>query len=187
MKRTVVERLGGETGLFCESPLSLWGRRRSAPVNRRPYRRQLDGEINDAPGYLEGSDMTVWCDHKLTQLSSDHYDVRMRTGDTRVYVRGAASRRAVGVAYADGLAVFKRDFWQETPASLEVCRMNSATAEMRLWFYSPDAEPIDLHERPSQPLLRELPRDAQHPNGVAPIITIRSGPRRGCQDRSSSL
>ncbi|MBQ8654706.1 MAG: hypothetical protein IJ507_07180 [Clostridia bacterium] len=137
-------RLGGETGLFCESPLSLWDRRKQ----NDPYRRQLAGKINPAPSHLCDSDMTIWRDYKLTQLSSDHYDIRKRTGDSRVYVRGGAGRRAMGVAYAGsvggGLALFRRDFWQKAPSSLEINHTTSSTAEMKLWFYSPDGEPMDL-------------------------------------------
>lgn len=136
-------RLGGETGLFCESPMLLWNRRRNPEV----YRAQLEGQLTTPPATME-PDMTVWSDYKLTQLSSTHYDISKRTSAHRVYVRGAAGQRAMGVGYAGGsqggLAVFKRDFWQKAPASIEINGMSSAYATIRLWFHSPDGQRMDM-------------------------------------------
>ena len=137
-------RIGGESGLFCESPKSLWTR--NDPDGA--YRRQLKGEITpEAQGILQ-NDMTVWNDYKITQLSSDHYDISKRTGAHCVYVRGAAGKRAMGIAYAGGtnggMAVFKRDFWQKSPASMEILGMKEPRAAIRLWFYSPEGQPMDM-------------------------------------------
>ena len=136
-------RLGGESGLFCESPMLLWTRN----IDPEIYRNQLDGKLTSIPPTMP-PDMTVWQDYKLTQLSSTHYDISKRTNEKRVYIRGSAGQRAMGIGYAGGanggLAVFKRDFWQKAPASIEINGMNSAKATMRVWFYSPDGQPMDM-------------------------------------------
>jgi hypothetical protein len=42
------------------------------------------------------------------------------------------------------MAVFKRDFWQKFPASIEACGMNTPLATLKIWFWSPEAQPIDM-------------------------------------------
>jgi len=145
-------RFGGESGLFAESPKSLWNRRNRNYDNF--YADQLDGKevLFDAQMLL--NDMTEWNDFKQVQLSSEEYVVSKRTGENCVYVRGANGRRALGIAYAggsqNGLALFQRDFWQKHPSSFEACNMLADTATLKTWFWSPDAPPMDLRRYDSK-------------------------------------
>ena len=137
-------RFGGETGLFCESPRSIW----KWTVDRDLYQKQLNGiETPETQEILTG-DMTVWSDYQLLQQTSDHYDIRKRTQPTCTWVRGAAGRRSLGVAYAGGtnggIAVGRRKFWEKAPSALEVLGMNTPEATVRIWFYSPEAPAIDM-------------------------------------------
>ncbi|MDR0451212.1 MAG: hypothetical protein LBH26_08090 [Treponema sp.] len=139
-------RFGGESGLFAESPKSLWVRQKRD--YDKFYEDQLDGKevLFDAQTML--NDMTAWNDFKMTQLSSEEYVISKRTQNTCVYVRGANGRRSMGLAYAggpnNGIALVKKDFWQKAPASFEACGMLENTATLKAWFWSPDAQPMDL-------------------------------------------
>ena len=144
-------RFGGETGLFCESPRSVWkNSRKTAYASQRElmYRRQLAGEITQETQEILTGDMTVWNDYQILQHYSDHYEIRKRTQENCVWVKGAAGKRSLGVAYAGGenggLGLFRRDFWQKSPSMLEICGMNTPEAVARIWFYSPEAPAIDM-------------------------------------------
>ena len=139
-------RFGGESGLFAESPKSLWVRQ-----NReydKFYADQLDGKEVLFDAQLLLNDMTEWNDFKQTQLSAEEYVISKRTNNNCVFVRGANGRRALGVAFAgdskNGLSVFKKDFWHKHPSSFEVCGMLEDTSTIKTWFWSPDAQPMDL-------------------------------------------
>ena len=144
-------RFGGETGLFCESPRSIWknSRKTAHPSEREQmYRKQLKGEITPETQEILTGDMTVWSDYQLLQHYSDHYEIRKRTQAGCVWVKGAAGRRSLGVAYAGGenggVGLVRRNFWQKAPSMLEVCGMNTPEATARVWFYSPEAPAIDM-------------------------------------------
>lgn len=136
-------RFGGETGLFCESPRSLWTR--GGPDDA--YRRQLAGEITVASPDAQ-EDMTVWRDYRMTQLTSNRYDIAKRTGENCVWVRGAAGGRSLGIAYLGGenggITAFKRDFWQKYPAGFEILDASAAIGRLRVWLYSPQGAPMDM-------------------------------------------
>ena len=139
-------RFGGDTGLFCESPKSLWVRQKREYDEL--YAQQLEGKdiLFDAQMML--NDMTEWNDFKLTQLSSRNYDVKKRTDERCVYVRGASGSRSLGIAYIggskNGFAAFKKDFWQKFPSSIEACDMLKDTAKLKVWLWSPDGDAIDM-------------------------------------------
>ena len=139
-------RFGGETGLFAESPKSLWVRQKAE--YDQFYADQLDGKEVLFDAQLMMNDMTEWNDFKQIQVSANEYVISKRTQPGCVYVRGANGNRAMGLAYAggakNGLAVFKRDFWQKHPSALEACNMRENTATLKVWFWSPDAPSMDM-------------------------------------------
>ncbi|MGI5899991.1 MAG: hypothetical protein ACOX8S_08750 [Christensenellales bacterium] len=139
-------RFGGETGLFCESPKSLWVRQKREYDDY--YKQQLEGRevLFDAQMML--NDMTEWNDFKITQLSSRNYDIKKRTGEGCVYVRGANGARALGIGYiggtGGGMAAFKKDFWQKFPSSIEANNLLKEKATLKVWLWSPDGDAIDM-------------------------------------------
>ena len=64
-------RFGGETGLFSESPRSLWEMRPSEGDTK--YLQQLKGIEVIGDQTLMTSDMTEWNDFKMTQLSPSDF------------------------------------------------------------------------------------------------------------------
>jgi len=139
-------RFGGETGLYADSPKSLWVRQNRA--YDQFYADQLDGKEVLFDQQMLLNDMTEWNDFKQVQLSAEEYVVYKRTSKECVDVRCVSGKRALGIAYAGdtkrGLSVFQRDFWQKHPSSFEVNNMLTETATMKTWFWSVDANPMDM-------------------------------------------
>jgi len=139
-------RFGGETGMFADSPKSLWVRQKRE--YDKFYADQLDGKEVLYDAQLLLNDMTEWDDYKQTQLSAEEYVISKRTGEGCVMVRCANGSRALGVAFAGdskrGLSLFQRDFWQKHPSSFEITGMRGDTATLKTWLWSPDAAPMDM-------------------------------------------
>lgn len=148
-------RLAGDTGWFGDSPKGLMTFRLTEHIVPR-YREQLAGkpvafdtaDDRDAVFLRLLQDSAVWGDFKLTQLSPDSYNIRKRTGEGCSWVRALGGQRARGVVYAGsgqgGIGVGVRHFWRQAPAGLEVRGMAGAEASITAWFWSPDAEAMDL-------------------------------------------
>lgn len=146
-------RFAGDTGLFSESPKHLRTTRTTGKYEEL-FRRQTAGEIiafdpeEDARflGLIEES--AVWDSAKLVQQSSDSYTISKRTQEGCAWIRAAVGCRSQGLAYAGaeqgGLAAGIRHFWQKHPSSLELNGLSGETASMTLWFWSPDAQAMDL-------------------------------------------
>ncbi|RRJ67434.1 hypothetical protein EHV15_06190 [Paenibacillus oralis] len=146
-------RFAGERGLFSESPKTLHTRR-----TKGRYRELFAGQTAgrkvafdpDQDAYFLGllDDSATWDAFKLVQDSSEHYRIAKRTGAGCSWVKAADGRRAGGLGYAGseggGLAVGLKDFWQKHPSGLEVTGMAGEEAKLTVWFWSPDAEAMDL-------------------------------------------
>ncbi|OXM82821.1 hypothetical protein CF651_29335 [Paenibacillus rigui] len=146
-------RFAGDTGLFIESPKHLMTIRTTGKYEEL-FKRQSAGEKvafdpeEDARfiGLIEES--AVWDSYKLVQQSADSYTISKRTQEGCAWIRAAAGNRSNGLVFAGGehggLAAGVRNFWRKHPSSLELSGLSKETAEMTLWFWSPDAPAMDL-------------------------------------------
>ncbi|MBB2947296.1 hypothetical protein FB565_007064 [Actinoplanes lutulentus] len=87
-------------------------------------------------------------DYKLTQLSADGFQVSKRTSAGHGWIPVDAGTRAGGLGYVGGpergCAFGMRNFWQLHPAQLDIRAAASAEAEVTVWWWSPEAPPMDL-------------------------------------------
>jgi hypothetical protein len=146
-------RFAGDTGLFSESPKHLMTIRTTGKYEEL-FQRQTAGEMvsfdpqEDARfiGLIEES--AVWDSFKLVQQAADSYTISKRTQEACSWIRAAVGNRSNGLVYVGaengGLAAGVRNFWKKHPSSLELNDLSKETAEMTLWFWSPDASPMDL-------------------------------------------
>lgn len=91
----------------------------------------------------------AWNDYRLTQLSSDGFNLKKRTKSGQSWVKIPGGTRSGGLAYlgggsVGGLAVGLRDFWKKYPTSLDISNAATDTGSITLWLYSPQAGPMDL-------------------------------------------
>lgn len=145
-------RFAGDTGFFAESPKNL-ATFRTIGRYKELYEKQFRGENiefddNDMPFVNLLNESAVWNYFKLIQKSADDYVILKRTKEYCCWIEAARGRRSKGMAYIgcqdNGVAVGMKYFWQKYPTSLEVEGMQSDVAKLNLWFWSPDAETMDL-------------------------------------------
>ncbi|MFH0178841.1 Tat pathway signal sequence domain protein [Streptomyces cacaoi] len=139
-------------GLFAEAVQGITGLRRDPGAavraaqiagERLPDTTTWDTRVADRLAYIP-----QWGDFTLTQPTADGYLVRKRTKAGHGWIQAAAGGRAGGFGYvggaSGGLSFGLRDFWQRHPTQLDVRGAATAAAEVTLWLYAPEAQPLDL-------------------------------------------
>jgi hypothetical protein len=92
--------------------------------------------------------IAVWDSFKVEQLSPDSFSLDKRTGPASSWLHISNGHRAAGMAFvgdvSGGLAVGVKRFWEKYPSELEITGASAAAAELKIWFWSPDAPAMDL-------------------------------------------
>ncbi|MGM7723816.1 exo-rhamnogalacturonan lyase family protein [Metabacillus sp. Hm71] len=145
-------RFAGDAGIYSEpAQLLLTRRHRNADGL---YEKQINGEmINLSEQKYEDlldhvKQNAIWNDFKLTQDSADHYRIAKRTKSGYSWVESTHGTRSKGLIYAGGenggIGIGVKNFWQKFPSTLEVTGLNKTTTKLKVWFWSPDCEAMDL-------------------------------------------
>ncbi|MER6226482.1 Tat pathway signal sequence domain protein [Streptomyces sp900105755] len=146
-------RIGGEgTGLLREAVQGITGLRRDpgATVQAAQYAGQklADPSTWDQRVTTRLPYIPHWGDYTLAQLSADGFTLRKRTKKGYGWIAAGGGRRASGFGYvggaSGGLSFGLRDFWEKFPAQLDIRDAHTDTAEVTLWLWSPEAQPMDL-------------------------------------------
>ncbi|MDR0353333.1 MAG: Tat pathway signal sequence domain protein [Opitutaceae bacterium] len=152
-------RLAGEgRGLWAEAVRGLTGLRRDPDGRTRPgpiKTAQLAGlpcppvetfnpQVRERLRYIP-----AWGDYTLAQLAANAFTIRKRTQPGHGWIDVDQGRRAPGTGYiggatGGGVAFGLRDFWQRHPTQLDIRDAHTDHAEVTLWMYSPEAQPMDL-------------------------------------------
>ncbi|MHC0432954.1 exo-rhamnogalacturonan lyase family protein [Streptomyces sp. O3] len=146
-------RVGGEgDGMLVEAVKGITGLRRdpgeavrTAQVKgeRLPDPSTWDQRVTSRLRYIP-----EWGDYTLSQLSADGFGVRKRTKEDHGWIPAGGGRRASGFGYvggvSGGLSFGLRDFWRKFPAQLDIRGAHTREAEVTLWLWSPEAQPMDL-------------------------------------------
>lgn len=92
--------------------------------------------------------LPAWDGFKLNQLHPGGFTILKRTQNRSSWLQATTGKRADGMAVvadvSGGIAVALKDFWQSFPAAMEVEGARTPAASLRSWFWSPDADPMDL-------------------------------------------
>ncbi|GAA3356711.1 hypothetical protein GCM10017744_024430 [Streptomyces antimycoticus] len=95
----------------------------------------------------------TWGDYTLSQLSADGFTLRKRTKPGHGWIAAGGGGRASGFGYvggvSGGLSFGLRDFWEKFPAQLDIRGAAGDAAEVTLWLWSPEAQPMDLRQSSS--------------------------------------
>jgi hypothetical protein len=150
-------RLSGEgKGLWAEpvEPLLGFNWHVNYPGGGDVYNDQIAGRRMPNKSELDANSqrtlaaLTAWDDFRLIQPNAGGFTIEKRTGPKSAWISAGAGKRGTGLVFAGdtsgGLAVGLKNFWQSYPASLEVRHARSDAAELRVWFWSPDAPAMDL-------------------------------------------
>ncbi|MEW2120382.1 Tat pathway signal sequence domain protein [Streptomyces sp. NPDC005474] len=146
-------RIGGDgTGLLREAVKGITGLRRDPGAAVQAA--QFAGEGLPDPSTWDQRVTTrlqyipEWGDYTLSQLSADGFTLRKRTKKGHGWIGVGGGRRASGFGYvggaSGGLSFGLRDFWEKHPAQLDIRDAQTDEAEVTLWLWSPEAQPMDL-------------------------------------------
>ncbi|MFF2368516.1 Tat pathway signal sequence domain protein [Streptomyces sp. NPDC058122] len=146
-------RVGGDgTGLLREAVQGVTGLRRDPGASVQAA--QFAGEKLADPSTWDQRVTTrlpyipEWGDYTLSQLSADGFTLRKRTKKGHGWIAAGGGRRASGFGYvggpSGGLSFGLRDFWEKFPAQLDIRDAHTDEAEVTLWLWSPEAQPMDL-------------------------------------------
>ena len=146
-------RIGGEgTGLLREAVKGITGLRRDpgAAVQAAQYAGQKlpDPSTWDQRVTTRLQYIPEWGDYTLAQLSADGFTLRKRTKKGYGWIGAGGGKRASGFGYVGGVSggfsFGLRDFWEKHPAQLDIRDAHTEEAEVTLWLWSPEAQPMDL-------------------------------------------
>ncbi|NUT26613.1 MAG: Tat pathway signal sequence domain protein, partial [Streptomyces sp.] len=146
-------RIGGEgTGLLREAVKGITGLRRDPGAAVQAA--QFAGEKLPDPATWDQRVTTrlqyipEWGDYTLSQLSADGFTLRKRTKKGHGWIGAGGGGRASGFGYVGGVSggfsFGLRDFWEKFPAQLDIRDAHSDAAEVTMWLWSPEAQPMDL-------------------------------------------
>lgn len=146
-------RFSGEgEGLFAEAVRGLTGLRRD------PGREVTDAQLaGRATPPTDTWPVTVsrrldlipaFGDWTLFQPNDGSFEIRKRTSEGHSWLKAGEGRRSSGLAYLGspkgGVAVGVRNFWQSHPAQIDIRGAAGEKAEMTVWLWAPNAQPMDL-------------------------------------------
>ena len=148
-------RLAGDTGMWAEPVKPLMGRRViESPAGGNIFPTQLAGKpvppfaAFSAQGQVDINSAADWSDFRLAQLHPDGFTIEKRTHPESSWVHVLDGQRSPGLVFlgdsSGGVAAVMKDFWQKEPAALEVRGATTSQGQIRLWFWSPQAAPMDL-------------------------------------------
>jgi hypothetical protein len=146
-------RIGGEgTGLLREAVKGITGLRRDPGAAVQDA--QFEGKKLPDPSTWDQRVTTrlqyipEWGDYSLSQLSADGFTLRKRTKKGHGWIAAGGGRRASGFGYvggvSGGLSFGLREFWEKFPAQLDIRDAHTDEAEVTIWLWSPEAQPMDL-------------------------------------------
>ena len=145
-------------GVWAEPVQPLDGRRDIQIGDRRDHRNlqkeQMEGKrIPDKTEFDHINQMLLdnwakWDGFRLSQLTDNSFSVRKRATAESPWIGTFTGVSAPGYAFvgdvSGGIGIGLKDFWQSYPSTIEVAKARSEKAELTMWIWSPEAEPMNL-------------------------------------------
>jgi hypothetical protein len=92
---------------------------------------------------------------RLTQLGPNNWSLHKRANAQSSWLHVTDGRRSNGLAVlgdvSGGLAIGLKDFWEKHPSSFEIQGAANPSGELRVWFWSPESEAMDLRHYDTVP------------------------------------
>ena len=114
---------------------------------------QMEGRQVDADAFPPRvrqmlGDWAQWDGYRLSQLTDNSFSIRKRATSVSPWLGTLTGMRSPGYAFVGdtqgGIGVALKDFWQSYPSTIEVGKARGNEAELTLWLWSPEAEPMNL-------------------------------------------
>ena len=124
------------------------GRDRNLQAQQMAGERIPDYETFDRQNQHLLDHWAQWDGYRLSQLTDNSFSIRKRATSQSPWIGTFTGVRSPGYAFvgdvSGGLGVGLKDFWQSYPSTIEVSHSRSDEAEVTLWLWSPEAEPMNL-------------------------------------------
>ena len=89
-----------------------------------------------------------WDEFRLSQLTDNAFSIRKRATSASPWIGTLTGERSPGYAFVGdvegGMAVCLKDFWQSYPTTMAVSGARSKEAQLTMYLWSPEAEPMNL-------------------------------------------
>ncbi len=89
-----------------------------------------------------------WDGFRLSQLTDNSFSIRKRATSNSPWIGTFTGIHAPGYVFvgdvSGGIGVSMKDFWQSYPSSIEISHARSNEANLTMWLWSPEAEPMNL-------------------------------------------
>ena len=160
MRETVYNRhiaFDTDNGIWTEPVQPLDGRRilmtgndrkRNLQAEQMEGRRIPDYEAFDEKNRLLLDQWAKWDGFRLSQLTDNSWSIRKRATSESPWIGTLTGVRSPGFAFvgdvSGGIGVGLKDFWQSYPSTIEINKARSSEAELTMWLWSPEAEPMNL-------------------------------------------
>jgi hypothetical protein len=146
---------GDNKGLWSEPVKPLIGRSpftyngdSSLPEKQVAGKRIPEITKSDSVAFHMFTNFPAWDSYRLTQLNEDAFTISKRANDQSSWLFANSGKQSSGLVLigdvSGGLAVSLKNCWQSYPASLEINHARCDKAELAVWFWSKDAEAMDL-------------------------------------------
>ena len=146
-----------DNGIWTEPVQPLEGRRTlmlKGERRRNLQAEQMEGKrIAAYDTFDEGNRRLLdhwakWDGYRLSQLTDNSYSIRKRATSESPWIGTLTGTRSPGYAFvgdvSGGLGVCLKDFWQSYPSTIQIEKARSEEAEMTMYLWSPEAEPMNL-------------------------------------------
>jgi len=150
-----------------EDNISGIGIKTQVPLHDKPYQRAaafatenggvwmeciqpLGGRKRMTPGVDDEliSQLAQWDAYRLSCLADNSFAIRKKTTAESPYIGTFTGTHAPGYAFIGdtkgGTGMFMKDFWQTYPSTIEISGARSPQANITMWLWSTEAEPMNL-------------------------------------------
>ncbi|TCO09325.1 hypothetical protein EV194_103237 [Natronoflexus pectinivorans] len=146
-------RFSGENdGVFAEAVKGLTGLRRDP--GSEIISAQLEGlmtpAVEEFPERVRRGlpYIATFGDYTLFQSSSNAFRIRKRTEPGHTWLNAGYGSRSSGAGFVGsplgGIGFGIRNFWQSYPAQIDIRKANTDNAQVTLWLWAPESDPMDL-------------------------------------------
>jgi len=92
--------------------------------------------------------LAQWDAYRLSCLADNSFAIRKKATAESPYIGTFTGTHAPGYAFIGdtkgGTGIFMKDFWQTYPSTIEISGARSRQANITMWLWSPEAEPMNL-------------------------------------------
>ena len=175
-----VRFVGDGSGVWAQPVRLLPGYRARAGVQITDHyadhlagKRMLNLAEYDQGARDAAESVAVYDAMRLTQTGPNNWSIYKRTQEKSSWLHVTDGKRSKGLAVlgdvSGGIAVGLKNFWEKHPSSIQIKGATSASGDMQVWFWSPEAEAMDLRHYDTIPHGLQISYEDWKPGWATPL------------------